>query len=82
MGFFDSMKKGFEEESQKLGELRARNSHRNPREREKEFKNQSDSVLLREMNSPHTSDADKIIIDGILKGRGYTKTANGTYDRR
>ena len=86
MGFFDSMKKGFDEESKKAAKRQSRSSYRTVVQRESDhcenLDKQSDGVLLGKLNGIFTSDSDKNIIATILEGRGYEKHKNGTYGRR
>lgn len=86
MGFFDSFKQGFEKENETLAKTREYSKYRTVKQREddnfEKLDRQSDSSLLNKMNKNiFTSDEDKKIIDEILRGRGYSKSANGSYRR-
>jgi hypothetical protein len=85
MGFFDSFKKSFEEESRKSAERQANSNYRTVVQKESDhyskLDSQSDGALLGMLNGIFTSDEDKVIIDRILKKRGYKKATNGTYHR-
>ena len=86
MGFFDSMKKSFDEEKQKSSERKANSTYNTVAQRESDHYNgldkQSDGALLGKFNSLFTSDKDKKIIAKILESRGYEKRKNGAYGRR
>lgn len=86
MGFFDSMKKSFDEENAKSEERRANSTYRTVTQIESdhydELDSLSDSALLGKYNGFFTSDADKKVIAVILESRGYEKHKNGTYGRR
>ena len=86
MGFFDSMKKTFEEESRKAENRKAHSNYKTllqlDNERYDTFNGQNDGSLLGKFNSPFTSDEDKKVISRILESRGYSKHKNGTYGRR
>jgi hypothetical protein len=81
MGFLDNFKKSFDDESQRLDELRKNSSYRTVKQREADFNDQSDSALLGKINGMFTSDEDKEIIAVILRKRGYVKTPNGAWRR-
>lgn len=84
--FFDSMQKGFDEESQRAAERQTHSQYRNVVQCDEDYYNQfaqqSDGALLQKYNSPFTSDKDKQTIASILESRGYSKHKNGTYGRR
>lgn len=84
--FFDSMKKGFEEESQRSANRQKHSTYRNIVQQDEDYYNrfaeQSDGTLLQKYNAPFTSEKDKKTIAGILESRGYEKHRNGTYGRR
>lgn len=88
MGFFDSLKKGFEEGSQSAAERQANSRYRTLAQQEYERYSEldalSDTALLEKLRSPFTSESDKATIDQILNLRGYTKyeTKKGPLYRR
>lgn len=49
--------------------------------RRDELNRESDSSLLRKIQSEYTSQKDKDIIEGILQSRGYYKNNRGSWDR-
>ena len=75
MGFFDSLKKGYEEESQRSTERQERSTYKTLQQQKEDhflkLNSQSDGELMRKYRSPLTSDEDKKTILSILKGRGY-----------
>ena len=85
-GFFDNMKKGFEEESQRSAKRQEYSTYRNVVQQDEDYYNrfagQSDGALLQKYNSSFTSEKDKKTIADILESRGYEKHRNGTYGRR
>lgn len=85
MGFFDSFNKSFKEESQQSADRRERSTYRTVAQQDidhyNELDRQSDGALINKMKSTYVSDKDKVIIDQILKNRGYRKATNGTYHR-
>ena len=85
MGFFDSMKKGFEDESNKIKESREHSNYRTVKAQEQEryddLNRKSDSALFSKMNSAFTSNTEKNTIAMILNERGYKKDEYDRYNR-
>ena len=89
MGFLESFKESFnkkyEEESERAAIRREHSTYRTIAQQERDrfdsFDNQNDSTLLRKIRNGYLSNEDKVIIDKILRSRGYKKTANGVYQR-
>lgn len=85
MSFFDSLKKGFNEESERINESKQRSNYKTLLAKEWEhfdnLNSQSDGALLSKFNSIFISDNDKEIIVSILEGRGYKKNNKGQFDR-
>ncbi len=86
MGFFDSFNESFNKESQESARRQERSSYQTVKQKKSdhfnELNSQRDSVLLGKINGIFISSEDKEIIEGILRNRGYSKAANGTYHRR
>ena len=85
MGFFDSFKKSFEEENQRLSEQQKYSNYRTVEQRELDRRNElsrkSDGILLNKMRDTFTSDGDKKLIKQILKERGYWQGSDGVWHR-
>ena len=85
MGFFDSFKKSFEEENQRLSEQQKYSNYRTVEQRELDRRNElsrkSDGILLNKMRDTFTSDEDKKLIKQILKERGYWQGSDGVWHR-
>lgn len=78
MGFFDSLKKGFDEKTKELDDLKYYSSgYQTVQERDKPqydgFNRQSDDVLIKKYKDPSTSKNDREILALILIERGYSK---------
>lgn len=78
MGFFDSFKKGFDEKTKQIEDLKCYNSgYQTVQERDKaqydRFNRQSDDVLIKKYKDPSTSKNDTEILALILTERGYSK---------
>lgn len=77
MGFFDSMKKGFDNETNRINDSREHSSYKTVKERDNDHYDnlcgQSDGALLNKMKSTSTSEDDKKIIISILERRGYVQ---------
>lgn len=78
MGFFDSFKKGFDEKTKEIEDLKYCGSgYQTVQERDKpqydRFNRQSDDVLIETYKNPSTSKNDREILALILIERGYSK---------
>jgi hypothetical protein len=86
MSFLDSFKKGYSNEAESLAKRRERSTYKTVREQEQErydnFRQESDSDLMRKYRAEYTSDDDKEIIFSVLSNRGYVRGNDGSFDRR
>lgn len=83
MSFFDSFKKGFEDQNEKTAERQAKSRALEQEEYDHfcDLNRQSDSILLNKLNGIFMSVSDKKIVEEILISRGYKKTTDGTFHR-
>lgn len=89
MGFWDSFRKGYEEESEKIADRQEISNYvtykQELEEREQNYfgvlNSLDDGTLLRSKKSKFIPDKDKENINRLLENRGYIKNGNGMYDR-
>ena len=85
MGFFDSMKKGFEEENKANEERRSRSRYQTvaqmDSDRYNKYASKSDGELIALSNAIYLSEEEKELAANILIERGYTKDDKGKYHR-
>lgn len=75
MGFFDSMKKNFDEETKRAQEREQHSNYRTvvqaDSDRMAKFSSRSDGDLINRHKNLNTSEEDKAFIADILRSRGY-----------